>query len=122
MPKVTLGEMEVELSASIAALVIYEQEFSTRDRRADLIQDVFGKQTVDESDSGGRVVFDFTAVNWTALARAVWAMAKAADESTAPFPRWSAVMTGLNLYEMSDEVMDIIVDGFFRPAPAAPAE
>lgn len=121
--KVTLGDVEVELSASISALVIYEQEFSTRDRHADLIKDVFGKQTVETGDGeDSLVVFDFGSVNWTDLTRAVWAMAKAADGSLPPFEKWAATVQGVNLYDVSNEVTEALIDGFFRPAAPAPAE
>lgn len=109
------GEKEIE--ANVWALMLYEQEF-----HSDLIKDVFGKQKVEEDAEGGVIEFDYTAMNWYALTKALWAMLRSADGSVPRFSEWAKTATGMNMFLVFEGVTRAVSEGFFRRGPSEAEE
>ena len=92
MATIDYGRGEQEFRCTARTLTIYEQAFYSDSYprvTGDLIADVLGKQRVDERASGlewdddGNLVaitVDFTADNWGAEWRALWAMLRTQEE------------------------------------------
>lgn len=122
---------ERELCISVHTLVVYEQQF-----KSGMIEDVIGKvrlsgdNVVDED--GTVVIADYTIDNWTAYARALWAMLKAgADlaraegrpyEKIPGFEEWSVLATNLDMAEVSRVVVRGMQEELFRSGAASAKE
>lgn len=118
------GSGEVEITATLYTLVIYEQEF-----HSDLIKDVFGN--AGDGGSSDKKLFDFTTDNWGAEVKALWAMLKTANEladdrgEIAPkdrvpqFRKWVKGIGKVNMKSISDAVFIESMDGFFHSGAAA---
>ena len=102
---------------------IYEMEF-----RSDLIRDLFGVQTAEQplelertgdGDDDFRIVkIDFTKINWTVVAKALWAAVKTADPATPNYAEWMKSTSGVNLWLVQEQLGNEISDCFFRPEAA----
>lgn len=147
------GSGEREYRASVYTLMLYEQEFGSSLIKdvfgrievgddADLVTAEFvrkrlaaampdGKRLpkatsdlVDRAFPAPRARYlDFTKDNWEADVRALWAMAKTADEAagggtTPPFKQWYARLGAVNLSEVSKAVVEEAQRGLFRAASA----
>lgn len=98
---------------------LYEMEF-----RSDLIRDLFGVQTAEQpleiertgdgEDDYRIVKIDFTKVNWTVVAKALWAAVKTANKATQNYAEWMQSMSGVNLWFIQDQLGEEISDCFFR--------
>jgi len=143
MPKIDLGNGEVEYRCTARTLTIYEQAFVNDPNpkiTGDLIADVFGRQRIGEDalglefdDSGNikAIIVDYTMDNWNAEWRALWAMLKTQAEIDAkhnvkrdPVPSYSAWSADLaefepDMRETSNAVMDELNRGLFRTGAAA---
>ena len=118
------GYGEVEAVATAYTLVVYEQEF-----KGDLIKDVFGRQTADDSNED--VVLDMTTDNWNAELRALYAMVRTAyelrwdrgdatkNEKPGPYQKWVKGLGAVNMREIADAVVNESIRGFFRTGAAA---
>ena len=93
-------------------LYLYELEFGT-----DMIKDVFRESTVAEGANGASLVFE--AVNWTAIAKAIWAGAKCADKRLPRFEDWASQDNGIDLFTAAGEVVAEINKELFRFGVAA---
>ena len=112
-----------EAKATFYTAHIYEMEF-----RSDLIRDLFGVQTAEQplevertgdgEDDYRIVKIDFTKVNWTVVAKALWAAVKTADPSTPNYAEWMKSTSGVNLWLVQDQLGNEISDCFFRPEAA----
>ncbi|MBR3327913.1 MAG: hypothetical protein IKG22_11390 [Atopobiaceae bacterium] len=112
-----------EAKATFYTAYIYEMEF-----RSDLIRDLFGVQTAEQAleiertgdgeDDYRIVKIDFTKVNWTVVAKALWAAVKTADPSTPSYSEWMKKTAGVNLWLVQEELGNEISECFFRPEAA----
>lgn len=104
-----------EARLSVLTLMLYEQEFDG----ADMLADVLGRQDVSgggaDADDG---TVDFSGVRWGALARALWAALKTADDSVPPFSEWAASVDGIDLPAVNAALGPEMVRKFFRPRSA----
>ena len=90
---------------------IYEAEF-----HSDLTKDFFGKQVFKEEKAEEKAItIDFTATNWNAVMRVLWAAMKTADPSLPGFERWSEEAEGANLWYAAEVLSMECADCFFRP-------
>lgn len=120
--KISIGDKEYEATMGAGTLVAYEEEFGR-----DLIQDLFGKVTVDDAGDNGSgkdddgsagVLFtiDYTQTQWTALLRVAWTAIRTADPSSVPgFREWTASLGELNLNALSEQLVPVAIRQFFRP-------
>ena len=103
---------------------LYELEF-----RADLIQDLFGIQTAEQSiefeaegEGEERTVrvarIDFTKVSWAAVMKVLWAAIKTAEPSTPSYAQWTKGASGVNLWLVQEQVGEEVSDCFFRSGAA----
>ena len=99
---------------------LYEVEF-----RSDLIQDLFGIQTAEQSvemevegegdDRDVRITkIDFTKVSWTAVMKVLWAALKTADKSAPSYSEWMKTTSGVNLWLVQEQIGEEVSDCFFR--------
>ena len=112
-----------EAKATFYTAYLYEMEF-----RSDLIRDLFGVQTAEQpleiertgdGDDDYRIVkIDFTKVNWTVVAKALWAAVKTANPATPAYSEWMKETSGVNLWLVQDELGNEISECFFRPETA----
>lgn len=116
--KVKIGDEELEAIASAKTLMVYEQEFGS-----DLIQDLFGRAVIRKPEEGEDVlmVFDYTATNWTAALKALWACLRTASDSVPPFKEWIADLPDVNLMEVTGALYPEVQRRLFR-AVDSPAE
>lgn len=118
------GKGEHEAIMSAHTLVIYEQEF-----KSGLIEDVYGRIVVPETEKSGLVVADYTIDNWLAYIKALWAMLKTASdlakarglkaEEVASFDEWSMDAVEIDLSQVSSFVLTQCQKGLFRAGAAA---
>ena len=103
-----------EARLSVLTLMLYEQEFGG----ADMLADVLGRQDVSGGGADDGTV-DFSGVRWGALARALWAALKTADDDVPPFAEWAAsVEDGLDLPAVNAALGPEMIRKFFRPRSA----
>ena len=119
------GLGEVRMQATMLTLVIYEQSFGGKD----IIADVFGRHEAE--DTGREYVVDFTADNWLAVSRAVWAMSETEwqlrndrgdatpNERPKPYKQWVREVGQVNMTQLSMAVASEMWDGFFHTGAAA---
>lgn len=109
------GQGDVEIEVSVWALSVYELEF-----HSDMIQDVFGKTKAEkmQGTDEAEIVFDYSSRNWTAVLKALWACLKAHDNSLPAYPIWAKTQTNLNMYVVWSEMINALLDAFFRPGAA----
>lgn len=123
--KTQLGDYgEVDAVATAYTLVLYEQEF-----HGDLLKDVFGRQTSDES--GDDVLIDMTTDNWNAELRALYAMIRTSyeirwdagdatpNERPKQFTEWVKGIGQFNMRQVASDVVNECIRGFFRTGAAA---
>lgn len=107
-----LGDVEIEVS--VWSLSVYELEF-----HSDMIKDVFGKTKAEDTGNGeAEIVFDYSSRNWTSVLKALWACIKAHDNSTPAYAIWAKKQTNINMYVVWSEVVNALLDAFFRPGAA----
>ena len=99
---------EIEVRFNYYTLYLYELEFDGRD----LIKDVYGGGTVSVDDAG--VAFDFAAVNWSAITRAIWAGAKCANPRLPKFVDWASRDNEIALFDVAGDVIAEINKELFR--------
>lgn len=115
-----------EAVATAWTLALYEQEFGR-----DLIADVYGvvdlrRDFYRKGPRGEVVAVDYTARDWNAILRALWAMLKTASDialeagDLAPndavpgFKRWVRSVGAVDMNEVTDAVYRLCNEGFFR--------
>lgn len=113
MTEITVGGESRKAMASVLTLMLYEQEFGKG-----LIEDLFGK--VENVAQDEDVVIDFTATNWTAMARVLWACLKTADDSLPGFAEWSRGADDLNMFEVAGKLNSLVNGAFFRTPDRTP--
>ena len=122
----TEGYGDIEIEATAHTLVLYEQEF-----KSDLIKDVFGKREQAKGNDGSVVVlFDYTVDNWNDELKALWAMAKTANDladergEVAPkdrinsYTKWVKGLGKVNMRDVANAVVSCCMDGFFHTGAA----
>ena len=122
----TEGYGDIEIEATAHTLVLYEQEF-----KSDLIKDVFGKREQTKDADGSTVVlFDYTVDNWNDELKALWAMAKTANDiandagEVAPkdritsYTKWVKGLGKVNMRDVANAVVSCCMDGFFHTGAA----
>jgi hypothetical protein len=112
---------------SAHTLFLYETQF-----KSGLIEDVFGRITMQKETSDETVLADYTIDNWTDYVKALWAMLRAgADLARAEhreyepipgFEEWSVRATNLDMSEVSRVVINNIQEKLFRSGAAASDE
>ncbi len=108
--KITVGDREYEGTMGVGTLVLYEEEFGR-----DLIQDLFGKVTVDDGGDTALTI-DYTQTEWTALLRVAWAAIRTKDPGSAPgFREWASSLGELNLNVLTEQLVPVAIRQFFRP-------
>lgn len=81
-------------------------------------------QLVDKAFPAAMVTeLDYTADNWEAYLRAMWAMARTADaaanaKDTPAYTRWVAALGPVNMADISRVVFEQVQGGLFRTGPA----
>lgn len=108
------GKLEVKFN--FYTLYVYELEFDGHD----LIKDVYGNGAV--VTDGDDLAFDFAAVNWSAIAKAVWAGAKCANPNLPRYRDWAARDNGIDLFSAAPEVIGEINKELFRFGVATVSE
>ncbi len=108
------GSGATELKPCVKALVCYEQEF---DR--DMVADLFGTETVRVPEDGEGVLFsfDYTQFEWTAMTRALWACARAADPAFPGYMEWVDALGDIDLMKVAAEFVPAVRDALFHSAP-----
>ena len=143
MASIDFGSGECEFRCTARTLVIYEQAFYNDKYprvTGDLIADVFGKRTITEDslglefDDGGNIkaiTVDYTADNWEAELRALWAMLRTQAEidkkngvqrePVKAFVPWteSIVDWEPDMREVSNLIFEELNRGLFRAGAAA---
>lgn len=122
----TEGYGDIDIEATAHTLVLYEQEF-----KSDLIKDVFGKrEQAEDSDGSAVVLFDYTVDNWNDELKALWAMAKTANDiandagEVAPkdritsYTKWVRGLGKVNMRDVANAVVSCCMDGFFHTGAA----
>lgn len=122
----TEGYGDIDIEATAHTLVLYEQEF-----KSDLIKDVFGKrEQAEDSDGSTVVLFDYTVDNWNDELKALWAMAKTANDiandagEVAPkdritsYTKWVRGLGKVNMRDVANAVVSCCMDGFFHTGAA----
>lgn len=122
----TEGYGDIDIEATAHTLVLYEQEF-----KSDLIKDVFGKREQTKDADGSTVVlFDYTVDNWNDELKALWAMAKTANDiandagEVAPkdritsYTKWVKGLGKVNMRDVANAVVSCCMDGFFHTGAA----
>lgn len=122
----TEGYGDIDIEATAHTLVLYEQEF-----KSDLIKDVFGKREQAKDLDGSTVVlFDYTVDNWNDELKALWAMAKTANDiandagEVAPkdritsYTKWVKGLGKVNMRDVANAVVSCCMDGFFHTGAA----
>lgn len=122
----TEGYGDIDIEATAHTLVLYEQEF-----KSDLIKDVFGKrEQAKDSDGSTVVLFDYTVDNWNDELKALWAMAKTANDiandagEVAPkdritsYTKWVRGLGKINMRDVANAVVSCCMDGFFHTGAA----
>lgn len=122
----TEGYGDIDIEATAHTLVLYEQEF-----KSDLIKDVFGKrEQAKDSDGSAVVLFDYTVDNWNDELKALWAMAKTANDladergEVAPkdriksYTKWVKGLGKVNMRDVANAVVSCCMDGFFHTGAA----
>ena len=122
----TEGYGDIDIEATAHTLVLYEQEF-----KSDLIKDVFGKrEQVKDADGSTVVLFDYTVDNWNDELKALWAMAKTANDiandagEVAPkdritsYTKWVKGLGKVNMRDVANAVVSCCMDGFFHTGAA----
>lgn len=109
--RIKIGDEEREAIASAKTLMIYEQEFG-----GDLIQDLYGRAVIHrpEDDEDVLLVLDYTATNWTAALKALWACLRTADDSVVPFKEWVEALPDVNLMEVTGALYPEVQRRLFR--------
>lgn len=115
-----LGNGPVELEVSFWTLVVYETQFGS-----DMIGDLFGKVTAtrDElAEQGGEepdtFTIDYTAYDWNAGVKAMWAAAKAANRDTPAYEQWCRSMSDLNMWPLMEQLKSEVLARLFRTGAA----
>ena len=119
------GLGEVRMQATMLTLVIYEQSFGGND----MVAGVFAWH---EAEDAGREYFvEFTADDWLAVSRAVWAMSETEwqlrndrgdatpNERPKPYKQWVREVGQVNMTQLSMAVASEMWDGFFHTGAAA---
>ena len=143
MATIDYGRGEQEYRCTARTLIIYEQAFHSDPYprvTGDIIADVFGKQRITENSMGleyddeGNIVAitaDFTADNWGAEWRALWAMLRTQEEIDAKhgvkrdkvpsFSQWDKdnIECEPDMREVSNAVCAELNRGLFRAGAAA---
>ncbi len=102
-----------EVKYSFYTLYLYEQEFGS-----DLIKDLYGNAMVASDDEG--MSFDFSAINWTAVVKALWAGAKCANPKLPRFSEWADTGSdGIDLFDAAGRVINEVNKELFRFGVAA---
>lgn len=122
----TEGYGDIDIEATAHTLVLYEQEF-----KSDLIKDVFGKrEQAKDADGSTVVLFDYTVDNWNDELKALWAMAKTANDiandagEVAPkdritsYTKWVKGLGKVNMRDVANAVVSCCMDGFFHTGAA----
>lgn len=118
-------EVEIDGKKVTAKVTFYTAQLYEAEFRSDMIKDLFGETslepavTVDGDDNVLKV--DFNKVNWTAMAKVLWAAIKTADESTPGYTSWMKRTSGVNMWLVQEVLGAEVADCFFR-AEAAGAE
>ncbi len=109
--KITVGDKEYEGTMGVGTLVAYEEEFGR-----DLIQDLFGKVTVEDGGDEAAMTIDYTQTEWTALLRVAWSAIRTASPDAVPgFREWASSLGELNLNVISEQLVPVAIRQFFRP-------
>lgn len=143
MPTIDIMGTKREFRCTSRTLTIYEQAFHSDENpkvTGDMIADVMGKQRLDEdsgpflTDDDGNIVgviIDFTADNWNAEKRALWAMLKTQSEiddrhgveheRVPSYFEWDRMLVEWepNMREVSNIVGEELNRGLFRAGAAA---
>lgn len=93
--RIDYGQGEKEVLFSVYTMTLYEQEF-----RSDPIHDLYQGE--------------FNDVYFPAVAKLLWAGLKAADDAIPSFDKWARQVSGVNLREISNEMIPEVNDAFFR--------
>lgn len=93
--RIDYGRGEKEVLFSLYSLMIYEQEF-----HSDPIHDLYRGEYED--------------VFFPSVPKVLWAGLKAADDSIPGYERWSRDIRGVNLRDLSNEMIPEINEAFFR--------
>lgn len=109
--RIDYGAGDAEAVLGVYTLVVYEQEF-----RSDLIQDLFGRAVLRKEADEEDVIFavDYRDVNWTSLAKVLWAALKAADDSVPSFKAWAAGAGAIDLNAVHRALVPEAMRMFFR--------
>ena len=89
------GHGEREVLLSVYAMMLYEQEF-----KSDPIHDLYQG--------------DFNDVWFPAVTKVLWAGLKAADDSIPSYAKWAREVSGVNLRDISNQLVPELNDAFFR--------
>jgi hypothetical protein len=113
MREIKIGDKTIGLKATPLALLFYKQEFGH-----DLVGDLIKIKDMQENPE------QFDALLFLQL---TWAMAKAANGLNKQFPSFTAWLSELETFDVTDmEVIQIIadeaIDGFFRTANKPPGQ
>lgn len=101
---------KVQAVYSVWTLALYEQEFDG----ANMLSDLFGVVEINAKAKNAAMTLDFTANDWTKLAKAVWAGVKCADDSTLPFKEWARKATDIDMFEIANKVPLEVMRRCFR--------
>lgn len=93
--RIDYGQGEKEVLLSAYTVMLYEQEF-----KSDPIHDLYQGE--------------FSDVYFPAVTKWLWAGVKTADDAIPSYDKWARQVTGVNLREISNELISEINDAFFR--------
>ena len=115
-------EFEVNGEKKQAEVSFYTAQLYEAEFQSDLIKDLFGQQDTTpqfELDGDAVVMIDFTKVNWTAAAKALWAACKTADDATPSYSAWMKATKGMNFWLVYELLSAEVADCFFRAEASA---
>lgn len=111
MATVEVNGEKVAAEYSVWTLALYEQEFGG----ANMLADLFGVVALEGEKSKPKALsLDFTAQDWTTLARVLWAGAKTADDSTPSFAAWAKSAKDIDMFEVANKVPIDVMQACFR--------
>ena len=132
MFEVEINGKKVNAEVSFYTAQLYEAEF-----KKDLIQELFGIQTVEPSVEFGEIgeneedvkrfldkpeefitKVDFTKVSWFTVQKVLWAAIKTANPNTPSFSQWAKNTGGVNLWLVQELIGEEVTDCFFRAGAA----
>ena len=93
--RIDYGQGEKEVLLSVYTMMVYEQEF-----KSDPIHDLYQG--------------DFNDVYFPAVPKVIWAGLKAADDTIPSYAKWAREVKGVNLRDLSNELIPEINEAFFR--------